>query len=400
MKPNEFFVKANLRSAALLLLGVIVLVVFGLVVARSGPLAPVRVTVVKAGEGQVTPSLFGLATVEARRAYLIGPTLAGRVKNVAVDVGDSVKNGQLLAEMDAVDLDARIAAAQAAIARARSGVGVAEAQVRDMQARQALATGNAKRYVDLGQKNFISPSAVEARLQEQSSAQAAQGAAQANLGGARDEILRLEAERSALLQQRANLSLLAPADALVSAREAEPGSTVVAGQAVLRLIDPVSLWLKLRLDQGRSAGLALGLPARINLRTNPDLTLSGKVVRLEKLSDSITEERVALVALDQIPPDLTVGELAEVTLELPALPDSILLPSASVQRQGEQTGVWLVQESGLKFAPVRLGQQSAGGLVQVLEGVKAGDTVIVHRDKTLSAYSKIKVVDALPGVGS
>ena len=397
MKLNEFFAKANLRRAALLLLGLSVLVAFGLLVARSGPLAPVRVTVSKAGEGQVTPTLFGLATVEARRSYLIGPTLAGRVKNVAVDVGDSVKNGQLLAEMDAIDLDARIAAAQAAIGRARSSVGAAEAQVRDMQARQALATGNAKRYVELGQKNFISPSAVEARMQEQASAQAAQGTAQANLGGAREEIVRLEAERSALQQQRANLRLLAPADALVSAREAEAGSTVVAGQAVLRLIDPASLWLKLRLDQGRSAGLALGLPARITLRSNPGAVLSGKVVRLEKLSDSITEERVALLALDQIPTDLTVGELAEVTLELPVLPNSVLLPSASIQRLNEQTGVWLVQEGGLKFAPVRLGQQSSGGLIQVLEGVKAGDSVVVHREKTLTESSKIKVVDSLVG---
>jgi HlyD family secretion protein len=400
MKSSELFTKANLRRTALLLLGIIVLAGFGLLVARSGPLAPVRVTVVKAGEGQVTPSLFGLATVEARRSYLIGPTLAGRVKHVTVDVGESVKKGQLLAEIDAVDLDARIAAAQAAIGRARSSVGAAEAQVRDMQARQALATGNAKRYVDLGQKNFISPSAVEARLQEQSSAQAAQGAAQANLGGAREDIVRLEAERSALQQQRANLRLLAPADALVSAREAEAGSTVVAGQAVLRLIDPASLWLKLRLDQGRSAGLALSLPARITLRSNPGVVLSGKVVRLEKLSDSITEERVALVALDQIPPNLTVGELAEVTLELPVLANSVLLPSASIQRLNEQTGVWLVQEGGLKFAPVRLGQQSSGGLIQVLAGVKAGDSVVVHRDKTLSESSKIKVVESLVGSAS
>jgi HlyD family secretion protein len=169
---------------------------------------------------------------------------------------------------------------------------------------------------------------------------------------------------------------------------------------VLRLIDPSSLWLKLRLDQGRSAGLALGLPARITLRSTPSTALSGKVVRLEKLSDSITEERVALVALDQIPPDLTVGELAEVTLELPILANSVLLPSASIQRLNEQSGVWLVQEGGLKFAPVKLGQHSSGGLIQVLAGVKAGDSVVVHRDKTLSESSKIKVVDALVGGGS
>ena len=53
-----------------------------------------------------------------------------------------------------------------------------------------------------------------------------------------------------------------PADGIVTSRDAEAGSTVVAGQAVLKLADPASLWVKLRLDQGRSGGLAPGLPAK------------------------------------------------------------------------------------------------------------------------------------------
>ena len=399
MKLNEILAPENRRRLALLLLVLLLLIAFTLVIARSGPLAPVRVTVTTVSEGRLTPLLFGLATVEARRAYLIGPTQAGRVKAVAVDVGDSVEAGDLLAEMDALDLDARVAAAEAAIERARNGLSAAEAQLRDSNARQQLAAGNARRYVDLGEKNFISPSALEARLQEASSAQAVTGVAQANLDGARQDIRRLEAERAALQQQRANLRLLAPAAAVVSAREAEPGSAVVAGQAVLRLIDPNSLWLRLRLDQSRSAGLALGLPARVALRARPNDFLSGKVVRLEKLSDSITEERVALVALAAVPADLTVGELAEVTLELPASSTGLLLPNASIQRRGEQTGVWLVQSGHLKFVPVRLGEQGVDGQMQILAGVTAGDTVVVHREQTLSENSRIKVVDALVGDG-
>ena len=124
-------------------------------------------------------------------------------------------------------------------------------------------------------------------------------AADANLAAARQDQQRLAAERAGLRQQRDNVRLLAPSDGVVISRDAEPGSTVVAGQAVLRLIEPSSLWVKVRLDQGRSAGLAAGLRAQIVLRSNPAQPLAGKVARVEAMSDSVTEERVAQVAFDQ-----------------------------------------------------------------------------------------------------
>ncbi len=90
------------RRAGFGLLGIVLLATFAFVVVRTGPFAPVRVTVVTVADGSVTPALFGIGTVEARRSYLIGPTAAGRVLKVHVDVGETVKAGQLLAEMDPV----------------------------------------------------------------------------------------------------------------------------------------------------------------------------------------------------------------------------------------------------------------------------------------------------------
>ena len=72
------------RRFVLIGLGVLLVAAMSYVVMRSGPLAPTRVTVVQAAEGQITPQLFGIGTVEARRSYLIGPTTAGRVRSVAV----------------------------------------------------------------------------------------------------------------------------------------------------------------------------------------------------------------------------------------------------------------------------------------------------------------------------
>jgi HlyD family secretion protein len=367
------------------------------VVMRSGPLAPTRVTVAQAAEGRLTPALFGIGTVEARRSYLIGPTVAGRVRAVAVDVGDTVKAGQLLAEMDPVDLDERAAALSASVSRSGSVVSAADAQRRDAEARKELAAVNARRYVELGQQNFISTGAVEARLQEQASADAMAAAAAANLAAARQDQQRLVAERAGLLQQRANVRLLAPADGVVTSRDAEPGSTVVAGQPVLRVIEPSSLWVKVRLDQARSAGLAVGLPAQVVLRSNPGRAIAGKVARVEAVSDSVTEERVAQVSFDKAPANLSVGELAEVTLTLPTTASAVLLPNAAIKRMQAQTGVWVMEDGEVRFVPVRIGQSSLDGQVQVFDSVKPGTTVIVHSEKDIGAHSRIKVVDSLGG---
>src|SRR5690606_31410625 len=137
--------------------------------------------------------------------YLIGPTVAGRVSNVLVDVGDTVQAGQLLAEMDPVDLDERAAALDASIARGESIIAAAQAQRRDAQARGELAAVMARRYIELGAQKFMSAGAVEAKQQEQASADAAVAAADANLAAARQDTQRLAAERAGLRQQRDNL---------------------------------------------------------------------------------------------------------------------------------------------------------------------------------------------------
>ncbi|MDO9093862.1 MAG: efflux RND transporter periplasmic adaptor subunit [Rubrivivax sp.] len=387
----------GVRRLVLGLLGVVLIASMVYVVLRSGPLAPTRVTVVHAVEGRLTPALFGIGTVEARRSYLIGPTVAGRVRAVAVDVGDTVKAGQLLAEMDPVDLDERTAALDASVARAGSAMAAADAQRRDALARKELAAVNARRYVELGQQNFISAGAVEARLQEQASADAIVSAADANIRAATQDQQRLVAERAGLRQQRANVRLLAPADGVVTSRDAEPGSTVVAGQAVLRLIEPSSLWVKVRLDQARSAGLTAGLPAQVVLRSHPGRAFAGKVARVEAISDSVTEERVALVSFDQAPASLSVGELAEVTLSLPSTETTVLLPNAAIKRTQAQTGVWVIDAGALRFVPVRIGQSTLDGQVQVLDGLRPGTTVVVHSERDIGAHSRIKVVDALVG---
>src|SRR5690606_30884449 len=124
-----------------------------------------------------------------------------------------------------------------------------------------------------------------------------------------------------------------------------------------------SLWVRTHFDQGRSAGLAVGLPARIVRRSDPAVEHPGKVARLELLSDSVTEERIAQVAFDAIPPGLSVGEMAEVTLSLLPAAEGPVVPNAAIVRRGTETGVWAVADGGLRFQPVRAGAVGLDGRV-------------------------------------
>ncbi len=390
------------RRIVLALLAGLLLAALGYVALRTGPMAATRVTTQRVAETDIAPALFGIGSVEARRAYLIGPTSAGRVRSVRVDVGDTVSAGELLAEMDPVDIDERTAALDASIARASSAAQAAQAQRGDALARQGLARANAERYVELGKQGFFGAAAVEARLQEQASADAGLASADANAAAARHDMQRLVAERAGLRQQRDNVRLVAPAAGVVISRDAEPGSTVVAGQAVVRVVDPQSLWIRVRFDQGRSGGLAAGLKASIVLRSDPARPLAGTVVRVEPVADSVTEESVAMVGFERPAAGAdvraSIGEIAEVTLALPAVQRALVVPSASLQRRGEQTGVWRIEDGAPRFAPVRLGVSGLDGRVQVLEGLAAGDTVVVHSERELASGNRVEVVDAIvPG---
>ena len=387
--------KLNKRQVLVATGAAIVIVALGFVTTRMGPLAPIKVTVTQVKSEKLTPSVFGIGSVEARQSWMMGPTVAGRVLRVHVDVGQAVKAGQLLAEMDPVDLDQRLQAQDAALSKAASVQTVAQAQLADAKARRELAATNLNRQKELAQQNFISPSSLEGRGQELLSAQAAYEAAQANLQASRQDAQRLQAERAAIAQQKQNTRLIAPSDAVVLSRDAEVGSTVVAGQAVLRLANPASLWVKLRVDQARSSGLAAGLPAQIVLRSRPQQVLTGKVERVELQADAVTEERIAQVTFDQIPASLSIGEMAEVTLQLEPAEQALVVPQASVQTHQGRSGVWRLKGDALDFVPVQWGTSSLDGRVQALSGLATGDTVVVYSEKPLFTDARFKVVDTL-----
>lgn len=383
------------RLAAMVVLALAVVAGFAWIVATQGPLARGQVTVAQARVETLAPSLFGIGTVEARRAYAIGPTAAGRVARVLVDQGDRVQPGQVLAEMDAVDLEARMAAGQAAVEKAANAGRAAQAALAETESRERMAQASRQRYAELRRTGFVSQEAADARGHEAEAAASARGAAQASLAAARDDVTRAQAELSALARARAHLQLRSPVAGVVTARLAEPGTTLVAGQAALQVIDPSSLWIRARIDQGRAGGLAPGLEAQAVLRPRPGEAFAGRVERVDLVGDAVTEERVAHVGLAAMPADVALGDLAEVTVRLPVVERALAIPSAAVKRAATGTGVWMLKDGRTVWRPVSVGAQTLAGTAQVLAGIEPGETVVVHASRPPREGERVSVVERI-----
>jgi RND family efflux transporter MFP subunit len=373
------------RKVALIAVLVILAVSLGYVALRSGPLAPVTVTTADVENRTLRPALFGVGTIDAERIYRVGPTFAGRVRRLTVNVGDRVVAGQLIGEMDPVDLDDRLAAQVSAIRGA-------ETSVSEANARRAHAAAEADRYESLLEARATSEEVLAAKRQDLVVAEAAAATARSNLD-------RMRSDYAGLQSQRGNLRLVAPATGIVSLREVEPGAAVAGGQTVIEIIDPASLWVNVRFDQVSSAGLMAGLPARVQLRSRDGEVLRGRVLRIEPRADAVTEETLVKVVFDTLPVPLPpLGEYVEVTVDLAPLPDGPVVPNAAVRRQGDSIGVWRLEDGEPVFVPVTPGKSDLDGRVQILRGLSEGDTIIVYSEREFSANSSVSIVERIPGV--
>ncbi len=379
------FPRFQRRTLAVIAVVLPLLLVFGYVDLRSGPLAPVAVTVTAVESLSITPALSGIGTVQARFTHKIGPTAAGRLLRLDVHVGDVVRAGQVLGEMDAVDLNDRITAQQAAIQSAH-------AALRQAEAKRAFAQTQAQRYEQLLPARAATEEYVATKQQDLLLAQSA-------LAATREDLRRLQAELQALQAQLDNLRLISPAAGIVAARQADPGSTVVAGQPVIEVFDPASVWVDVRFDQISAEGLAPGLPAQVTLRSRRSQAIAGRVLRIEPRADAVTEETLAKVVFANVPSSLPpLGELAEITVQLPAQPSGPVIANASIRTVDGRRGVWKLVGDDLTFTPVTLGRSDLDGRVQVTQGLTSGDRVVLYSEKALTARSRIHIVERLHGV--
>ncbi len=345
---------------------------------------PVFVPVVTASP--TTPvRVYGLGTVEARFVSGIGFEVGAALSDLLVDSNDAVTQGQVLAILQSSQQQARVARAEAAVAAADAAILKVEATVTRARAVLAQRTAANARQQELAARSAIAVTSAEEAQRDVEVAAAELTVAQSDVA-----VIRAQAAdaRAALLYEQtllAHHTLTAPFDAVIVQRHAEAGTVVRAGDVILTLMDPTTIWLQTYIDEGRAGDLALGQPAEISLRSLPHNVFTGTVVRIGIESDRVNEERRVWVRCTDCPDQVFLGEQAEVRITTATLTDSLLVPEIAIQGfDGHQGTVWTVQDGRLAQIPLIFGHRTEDARVEVVSTLPDGAQIVASPVKGLA----------------
>lgn len=339
-------------------------------------LRPIGVQIAQA-ERNVPVEVFGLGTVEARVMSKVGFKVAGVLLDLRADVGERVAKDSVLGRLNDREQSARLARTRASIAQAEANVQRATASVEKARANYNNARSISERRQKLVLSNSTSVEAAE-------TAQAVQDAAlgEMNLASSEIEVARASVNdaKAQQLLESATLdfhTLMAPYDAMVTARTKELGSALGAGEPVFTLIDPATVWVLAYIDESKAGEIRIGKAAQIVLRSQPGRRIAGRVARIEPESDRVNEERRVAVAFDQIPAEFNLGEQAEVYITTVQLAQPLLVPEAAIAGLGKSKGtVWTVEDGRLQQRAVTLGHRLLDGRFEIAGGVPDNAVVV------------------------
>ncbi len=330
--------------------------------AAPEPERAVRTQVVSASSAAASHEYAGEVRprVESRLSFRV----SGKLLSRAVNLGDTVKAGEVLARIDAQDLKLAEAAASAAVMAARTN--------RDQ------AGADYKRFVDLQRQGFISTAELERR-------DSAFKAAQAQLEQAR-------AQADVQGNQAGYAQLVADGAGVVTGVDAEPGQVLAAGTPVVRvaLDGPRDIVFSVPEDQISRVKAAASAPGALKVRLwGSDKTSPLTLREVAAAADPVT--RTFLIKADAGKLDVKLGQSATVVLDLPQTAGVIKLPLDAVMQQSGKTSVWVLDGPSMtvKAVPVRVGG-AEGNEVVIAGGLNPGQEVVVAGVHVLNPGQKVK----------
>ncbi len=324
----------------------------------------------------VADELEAPGSVIAVSTAQVAARTTGTVLQVAVREGDTVKRGQVLAQLDERELASRRNAAQAGAQGATAGVAQATMALAAAQAQAEVMKKTYDRYAYLKEQKSISPQEFDEITAKQQAAQANLEQAKAGLRQAEAGASQAEAEARAAQEVASYARVVAPFDGRVIRRTVEPGSLVSPGNPLFIVEDTSRYQLEATLPAEALAIVKKGAIARVELDALADKSWTGKVAEIEAGADPASH---TLKARIDLPKEARVQSGMFGRAFIPrGEKRALLVPVAALVNRGQLRGLYVVGDGGLvHWRVVTLGKP-LGNQVEVLSGLTDGEAVVLN----------------------
>jgi RND family efflux transporter MFP subunit len=337
---------------------------------------------------------------------VVGAKVAGRIKEVLVDLGSMVRSGDVLSRLDSEDFDLRVAQADAQLTQARAALGLSPDQpdsqldrlksppVRQEKAILDQAQFEVDRAQRLVQQKIVT---IEELQQKEAALNVAKARYAASLNGVDEKIALLavrRAELSLAKRQQTDAVTLAPFVGIVQERHVAPGVYVNVGHPIVTLVRTDPLRFHAGVPERQATAIAVGQPVMIQVDGRPE-AIEARVTRISPALEM--SSRTLVIEADVPNPDqqLRTGLFAEADVVVDPSARVLSIPEAAISEFAGVEKVWVVADSVAKEHRIRTGRRHADR-VEIIEGLKEGDTIIADADQGHSGQVAIAASSTSP----
>ncbi|EIJ41023.1 RND family efflux transporter, MFP subunit [Beggiatoa alba B18LD] len=303
--------------------------------------------------------------VKARYVTDLGFRVSGKVVERKVDVGDSVKKGQLLARIDPTDYKLNVLSSRAEVNSAQADVTKAQADL--------------KRYQSLVEKGVVSRNDYDAIVNKYNTASA--------------RLKQVKAGLEVNENQSNYTDLYADRDGIVMQVSAEAGEVVNAGQSIVSIARLQEKEVDISVPENHLAQLKANPTINIALWAYPNKQWQGTIREIAPNADASTRTYAVRISIIDADDSIHLGMTANVAVQRQTDEQVVLLPISALYAQGEQASVWVVdsQNNTVKQIPVKLGDYH-NNQVRVIEGLSGGQWVVTAGTHKLYAGQRVKLL--------
>ncbi|MBZ5626193.1 MAG: efflux RND transporter periplasmic adaptor subunit [Acidobacteriia bacterium] len=328
------------------------------------------------------------------QAITEGPVLArasGYIKKRYVDIGDRVKEGQVVAEIEAPELGQQIKQAQATVDQANSTVEQTQAALEQGKANANLARVTADRWANLLAKGVVSRQDNDTYQAQYQAQQANVQALEKAVAAARSNVAAVEANLARLNQLLTYQTVRAPFAGVITLRNVDSGVLVTEGSTLLfRIAQTGRLRTYLNVPQADADSVRVGQQATLTIPGQPGRTFHGTVARTANALDPATRTLLVEVQVPNPEAMLMPGEYAEVDLAVPRKDPPLVIPGDTLVVRSDGPQVAVVGPGGVvHFTGIQLGRDF-GDRLEVLSGLAEGQQLAVNPSDLIREGVKVK----------
>jgi RND family efflux transporter MFP subunit len=396
--------KVRLAGAAVLL---VVLIAVGalprlarqreaLAAVQESPVTHPVVTLVHPQQGHTTSELLLPGNIQPLYSAAVYARTEGYVERRYVDIGSSVKAGQLLALISSPEVDQQLLQARATLAQSEASLEQAKAAMEQSKANAELARLTKERDLPLGQQHAISQQIVDEAVQAHNARVADVSAAGANIIAAQANVNANRANVARLQQMQGFERVLAPFDGVITARNAERGDLVstgnaAAGKPLFSIGQSGTLRIQIDVPQSEAVNIQDGQNASIIVNERLGREYTGTIVRSAGSLDSAARTMLTEVQVDNRDGSLLPGMYAQVKFTLATQRTSLIIPTSSlVIDHNGMHAVTVQNDEKIHFVPVVIGRDM-GTQVEVLSGLQGSDALVASPSDLLHEGQSVQV---------